>query len=153
MPNGRPSSFKQSVADKICERIALGESLRSICEDESTPSRVTVLRWLRSDAEWGEAFRAQYARAREDQADSLFDEINEIADDGANDWMEKLNKDGELIGWTVNGEAVQRSRLRIDARRWQAAKLRPKKYGEKLDVTSGGDKIPSGFQVIFGRDD
>jgi hypothetical protein len=104
--------------------------MRSICRDEHMPGRNTVLGWLGMDNEKGEVFRAKYARAREVQADSFVDEMIEIADDGTNDWMEQCDKDGGLIGWRVNGEAIARSKLRIETRRWNAAKLRPKKYGE-----------------------
>lgn len=73
-------------------------------------------------------------RAREAQADAIFDEILDIADDGSNDWMERHDAEGGSIGWKENGEAIGRSRLRIDARKWMAGKLRPKVYGEKLGV-------------------
>jgi hypothetical protein len=79
----------------------------------------------------------QYARAREVQADTLVDEILEIADDGTNDWMAREGKDGEA-GWALNGEHVQRSKLRVDSRKWFASKVAPKKYGEKLELA--GDK-------------
>ncbi|MBQ0707851.1 terminase small subunit protein [Ochrobactrum sp. AP1BH01-1] len=131
---GRPSDYTQEVADLICERIADGESLRTICDDQGMPSRTTVFKWLSRFNE----FADQYARAREAQADTLFDEILSIADDGRNDWMEKTNKDGEVIGEVFNKEAVQRSSLRVEARKWMAGKLRPKKYSEKLDLNVSG---------------
>jgi hypothetical protein len=130
---GRPSTFTVEIADAICERLADGESLRSICETEGMPNKATVFRWLGAN----EAFRDQYARAREAQADTLVDDILEIADDGRNDWMERKNSDGEAIGWQENGEAIRRSVLRIDARKWLAGKMRPKKYGDKLALTDG----------------
>lgn len=125
---GRPSAYSDVIADAICERLAEGESLRSICSDDGMPDKSTVFRWLAAN----EGFCDQYARAREAQADSLFDDILDIADDGSNDWMEKRNSDGENIGWQENGEALRRSVLRVDARKWMAGKLRPKKYGDKL---------------------
>lgn len=114
----------------ICDRIVGGESLRTICTDEDMPAASTVFLWLRDD----KGFSEQYARAREAQADALFDEILDIADDGSNDWMERKNADGENIGWMENGEAMRRSILRVDARKWMAGKLRPKKYGDKLEL-------------------
>ncbi len=131
---GRPSEYTQEIADHICERIADGESLRTICDDSEMPSRTTVFKWLSRFKE----FADQYARAREAQADTLFDEILTIADDGRNDWVEKTNKDGEVIGEVFNKEAVQRSSLRVEARKWMAGKLRPKKYSEKLDLNVSG---------------
>jgi hypothetical protein len=83
-------------------------------------------------------FSEQYARARELQADALFDEILEIADDGSNDWMERKNADDQSIGWRENGEALRRSQLRVDARKWMAGKLQAKKYGDKLDLNHSG---------------
>lgn len=145
---GRPLEFKQAVADIICERLADGESLRSICEDDNMPARSTVFRWLSTIS----AFSDQYARAREAQADAIFDDILIIADDGTNDWMERKDAEGEVSGWRENGEALRRSQLRVDARKWMAGKLRPKKYGEKLALTDpdGGSLT---IQVVkFGDD-
>jgi hypothetical protein len=84
----RPSDYSDDIAGTICERIADGESLRSICSQEGFPHKATVFRWLASN----EAFRDHYARAREAQADALFDEILEIADDGSNDWMQRSGR-------------------------------------------------------------
>lgn len=103
------------------------------------PNKSTVFRWLATHKE----FSDQYARAREEQAEALADEILSIADDGSNDWMEKQDKNGQSIGWVVNGEAVNRSRLRVESRKWIASKLKPKKYGEKLaQEISGADGQP-----------
>lgn len=113
----------------ICERLAEGNSLRTICSKEGMPSVGTVCRWLSENR----AFAEQYARARESQADAIFDEILNIADDSSNDWVE--TKDGERF----NAEAAARSRIRIDARKWMAGKLRPKVYGEKVDVEHSGN--------------
>lgn len=118
---------------QICERLANGESLKAICEDEGMPARSTVFKWLAEN----KPFSDMYARAREEQADAIFDEIIEIADDGRNDWMERRGE--EDAGWVTNGENIQRAKLRIDARKWMAGKLRPKKYGEKLELSGDAD--------------
>jgi hypothetical protein len=81
-----------------------------------------------------EEFRKQYAHARDAQADTLADEILDIADDATNDWMERKDGEGESIGWQINGDHVRRSQLRIDSRKWLAAKLAPKKYGDKQEI-------------------
>lgn len=133
---GRPSTFTQEAADEICMRIAEGHSLRSICLEDGMPPMRTVLRWLADEN--NEDFRRQYARAREAQADALFDEILDIAEDGSNDWMERKNADGVVIGWQENGEALRRSALRVDARKWMAGKLAPKKYSDKQSVEHTG---------------
>lgn len=131
---GRPSKYSDALADRICERLVEGESLRSICRDDAMPSVGTVCRWLGENA----VFREQYERAREAQADTLADEMLDIADDGSNDWMERYDDDGGNVGWKVNGEAVARSKLRLDARKWIASKLKPKKYGERQSVEHSG---------------
>lgn len=126
------STYTDEIADVICERIADGESLKAICEDEAMPSKATVFKWLSENA----SFSDKYALAREAQSDALFDDILTIADDGRNDWMER--NFGEETRWVENGEALRRSQLRIDARKWMASKLKPKKYGERLDLNHSG---------------
>jgi len=130
------STYSASIATKICEMLVEGKSLRQICEEPGMPNKATVMRWLADDKK--SDFRDQYARAREMQAEAMAEEIIEIADDGRNDWMEVLSKEGDNVGWRVNGEAVQRSRLRVDARKWLMSKLLPKKYGESKD--DGGNQ-------------
>lgn len=135
----RPSDYSAVVVDAICERLADGESLRAICLGDDMPDKATVFRWLAAHPE----FRDQYASAREVQADSLFDEILDIADDGSNDWMERQDGEGGNLGWKENGEALRRSVLRVDARKWMAGKLQPKKYGEKVvSEITGKDGAP-----------
>lgn len=82
----------------------------------------------------------QYARAKEESADSLADEILDIADNATNDWM-KRNHGEDDPGWVANGENIQRSRVRIDTRKWIASKLKPKKYGDKMAI-GGADDLP-----------
>lgn len=123
------TAFTQNIADDICERIGGGQSLRSICKADGMPAMSTVFKWLNEQP----AFSEQYARAREAQADALFDEIQDIADDGSNDWMERRREDGS-VDEVVNHEHISRSKLRIETRRWMAGKLKPKKYGDKIEV-------------------
>ncbi len=127
---GRPSSYSDDLADIICERLADGQSLRTICADEAMPSQSMVFRWLADDRHV--AFREQYAKAREAQADTLADEILDIADDARNDWMQREE------GLAFNAEHVQRSRLRVEARKWLAGKMRPKKYGDSARLEHSG---------------
>lgn len=128
---GRPTRYTHQLATKICVRLAEGESLRSICDDDAMPSLRTIMRWL-FDGEH-EEFWQQYARAREAQAEVRADEIIEIADDGSIDFT--TDKDGKPI---VNHEHITRSRLRVDTRKWIASKLLPKRYGDKLQHTGEG---------------
>jgi hypothetical protein len=99
------------------------------------PAASTVCRWLAQNEE----FRKQYAHARELQADALFDESLDIADDDNGDLVAEKEKDGTIV--RGNSVAVQRARLRIDTRKWMAGKLRPKVYGDKLDLEANGNAV------------
>jgi hypothetical protein len=125
---GRPTIRNPEIEAEILDRISKGESLRKICDDEHMPNFTTIYDWLAKD----EGFAYHYARARDTQADHYVEETVEIADDGRNDWMEANGQDS--VGWQLNGEHIQRSRLRIDTRKWIASKLRPKKYGDSIKV-------------------
>lgn len=130
---GRPSSYTPELAQTICLLLAEGESLRSVCAREELPAKATVLRWIAQN----ESFRDQYARAKAEGAEAIAEEMFDIADDGSNDWMEKLDKEGNAVGYQLNGEHVQRSRLRIETRKWYLSKIMPKKYGDKVDLNHG----------------
>lgn len=123
---GRPTKKTETVIAEICDRISGGESLVSICQDEHMPSTMSVFRWLAAD----DSFRDRYARAREAQADALAEELLAIADDATNDYMATNGDDA--VGYKLIGENIQRSKLRIDTRKWLLAKLAPKKYGDRI---------------------
>lgn len=137
---GRPSSFTQDMADTICVRIAEGESLRKICEDDWMPDRVTIYRWLAAYPE----FCNQYTRAREDQADTYADEIMAIADETP-DLNPILDKHGALIEIQLHSAYLQWQKQRIDARKWTAMKLKPKKYGDR-QILAGDSESPIAVQ-------
>lgn len=130
---GRPPLYTPELAAKILERLAEGESLNRICKDPDMPSRPTIHAWCYDDVD---GFFAKYVRAREMQAHAVADETLDIADDGSNDWM-KANDPGNP-GYNLNGEHVQRSRLRVDQRKWYAGKLHPGTYGDKQQVDVSG---------------
>lgn len=137
MPGGRPTDYSQELADDICERIADGESLRAICADEAMPNKATVFRWLGRHQE----FSDQYARAREEQAESFADEMVAIADE--RETRVVMDGDGDAVV-VFDSTAVARNRLRVDTRKWVASKLKPKKYGDKTTTEltgSGGGPI------------
>jgi len=119
---GRPSGYLVEVADDICSLLAKGESLNSICKKEGFPSRNTVYRWLRENAE----FRDNYARASDDRAESIFEEILDIAD-----------------GAEEETASIAKARLQIDARKWILSRMNPKKFSDKQSIEhtgpNGGD--------------
>ena len=133
---GRPTEFSDQVAGEILERIAGGESLRAICEAEHLPTRRTVFRWLADPAR--AEFCHQYARAREAQAEHWAEEILEIADDSSRD-VKTIERKGELVE-VVDHDVVQRSKLRVDTRKWLLSKLAPRKYGDKVELGSDPNK-------------
>ena len=124
MPGGRPTDYTPELTARICERLAVGESLRSICRDDAMPSMASIFLWLSKHPEFSE----QYARAREAQAESHADRIVEIADDDTIDPNHK--------------------RIMVDARKWVASKLKPKRYGDKAEVEHKGDV---GLTVVVKR--
>ena len=136
---GRPTVYSEELADEICERLSSGRSLLNICGDKDIPGTTTIYRWLLDDEK--KDFWDKYARARNMQAEKMFDELLNIADDGQNDWMEIQTRNGSIE--VINQEVMQRSRLRVDTRKWYLSKVLPKKFGEKVDITSGGERIQS----------
>lgn len=145
----RPSKYKEALADELCEQLANGKSLLKICEQDGYPSQSMVYRWL--DAQ--PIFREKYARAREQQADHYAAEIIDLADTCREGKKYKETKDGTFV---ETGDMVERSRLQIDARKWYASKLAPKKYGDKMAVEhdvsdSLADRIAKARQNVTTR--
>jgi hypothetical protein len=96
-------------------------------------------------------FCTRYARAKEEQADFMIEEMIDIADDGSNDLM-TITK-GDIEYEQENKEVTNRSKLRIDTRKWIASKLKPKKYGDKLDLMSDGKKLVFNVTMKKPEDD
>ncbi|MBR1206601.1 MULTISPECIES: terminase small subunit protein [unclassified Bradyrhizobium] len=119
----RPSDYSLELAAVICDRMAEGESLRTICKAEDMPARSTVFLWLAAHKEFSDL----YARATDARAHLLAEEILEISDDGRNDTYK--DDDGNEM---TNHDVIARSRLRVDSRKWLAARLAPRKYGDKI---------------------
>lgn len=124
---------KDKVITDVSDFISDGMPIYKACLKAGI-SKKTYLKWI-SESD-------QYARlhsfAMQDRADAIFEEILNIADATKDDVIEDDN--GNKI---INHNVIQRDRLRVDSRKWIAGKLNPKKYGDKVDVTSGGDKIQS----------
>lgn len=107
---GRPSDYTPELANHICELLETGDSLRQICARDGMPDRTTVTRWLDRHPQ----FAAKYARAREEQAEHMDDLILETANN-------------------CHEENAQAARVKIAAYQWRAAKLKPKKYGDRVE--------------------
>lgn len=122
MPAGRPSTYSKKIADEVCEKISNGMSLREICRAEGMPDRSTIFDWLYKYKE----FAHQYAQARDEQADIYADEIIAISDEEP---RLVANKHGEMV---VDSGWVTWQNNRAHNRKWVASKLKPKKYGERL---------------------
>tara|TARA_A100000164_G_C21820725_1_gene730218 strand:+ start:494 stop:955 length:462 start_codon:yes stop_codon:yes gene_type:complete len=125
--------------EKIIEMLSEGFSLKKILDDNKEfPRRPIVYQWLNAEHKnYDKEFFNNYVRAREEFADTVFEDILNIADDNREDIRMTEN------GAVVNHDNIQRSRLRVDARKWVLARMKPKKYGDKIDVTSDGEKVES----------
>ena len=124
---GRPTKYTAKLSDNICAKLSEGQSLRTVCKSDDMPCKATIFSWLRTN----ESFLDQYTRAKQESADALTDEMLDIADDSTNDYMMKQGEDGSEYE-ALNAEHIQRSRLRIETRKWLSSKLKPKKYGDKI---------------------
>lgn len=146
MPTGRPCEFTQETADAICARLSEGESLTSICKDAAMPARCTVTEWVRRFPE----FAKQYEQARTLMYEKWADETVDIADDATNDYVKRETEKGgaELV---CDHEHINRSRLRVDTRKWLLSKLLPKTYGDRTELTGPGG-APLTVQIVkFGE--
>lgn len=134
----RPTDFTQEIADKICAELALGRSLRSICREEDTPCLSTVFNWLRTQP----IFLEQYARACEERTEAQQEIMLEIGDDAISH--------AETADPKAANAVVSAYKLKADNLKWSMSKMKPKKYGDKVDVTSGGETI-KGNSIIFSN--
>ena len=124
----RPTKYNAKLGETICKRIAEGESLLKVCKCADMPSRTSVHNWLLEDDK--KAFLDKYEKSINIRTENMFDNLNEISD------------------IADDNESPARSRLRVDTRKWYLSEVMPKKYGDKVDVTSGGEKI-QGNTIIF----
>ena len=120
----------ETTFNSICEDIEQGYSLRTVLKNGDNPSSQTFYKWLDSD----ETKSKRYARACEKRAESIFEDVLEIADESKGDTI--TDKDGNT---RFDGEFAARSKIRIDARKWMLGKLQPEKYGDTTKVNLSGD--------------
>lgn len=129
--DGEP--IPDEVIDALLSAIAGGKSLVRACELPGMPNRTSFLRRVADDAE----LQKRYALAMDVRADVYAEETIDIADDGRNDTY--IDDEGNK---RTDHDVVARSKLRIAARQWYAAKIAPKKYGEKLAIGGAADLPP-----------
>lgn len=130
-PGGRPTKYNQKIADRICLLVSTHPyGLERLCETYGDlPHFTTINEWRLKHKE----FSLSYAQAKLIQADLLAEQCLDIADEVRYDSVTKTNRDGEDYE-VANNEWINRSRLRVDTRKWLAAKLLPTLYGDAKRV-------------------
>ena len=126
-PIGRPSISTETLAAKICQRIADGESIRAICSDPDMPSTTAIFRWIANGKYDG--FRQLYEASMQIRLETLGDGLIELADAPI-----ERNAAG-----AIDSAAVQMRRLQIETRRWILSKLLPRKYGDRMGLDHQGE--------------
>ncbi len=131
MPAGRPSDYTQELADKICSQLSEGISLRTVCLADDMPDKSTIFRWFREKP----IFKDQYVQAKEESADAQHEDLAEIGNEAI------------IEAKTVNEKAanavVSAYKLKADNLKWSMSKMKPKKYGDKLDLSNNGKDFPT----------
>jgi hypothetical protein len=128
---GRPTVMTEATQLEICARMGAGENLTQVCRDPAMPGRTTVTNYLLGGGPEHLRFRELYAAAREALLDVYAGQIISISDDGTTDYVMKTGRNGHEYQ-AVDQEHIQRSRLRVDSRKWLLSKLRPDQYGDKV---------------------
>lgn len=149
MKLGRPTTYTPELGDIVCEGIASGKPLVKICESDSLPEPRSIYRWLREN----EDFRHNYEMAKDDMADYMADESIDISDNQASQAVlvddVPLVLDGKPV-MSVSAASVAHAKLRIETRKWYASKLKPKKYGDKIQQeVTGADGAALALAVNF----
>ena len=122
------SVYSQKTSTAICSRIAQGESLTAICKDPAMPGMQTVQDWLAAAAQGREKYQqfcTDYTIARQHWADATFTEMVELAEN-----------------CPLDREPIAKTRLVIDTMKWVLARMNPRKYGNRIDLTSQGEQLP-----------
>ena len=133
-------AYSAKKAQAICDAIASSSiSVRELSKQDDMPCESTIYKWLSEN----EDFSEKYAHAKKSQLEYMANEIVDIADSAENDYMRRQGRDDdEDSGWVTNGEAIQRSKLRIETRKWLMSKLNAKKYGDKTQLTGADGEGP-----------
>lgn len=133
---GRPTTYGQIISDRICGQLAEGISLRTVCKAEDMPAIATIFNWFRTHPE----FLEQYARAKRESTTARHEQLEELGDEAIN-----LS---QTVDPKASGAVVQAVKLKSDNLKWVMSKLEPKKYADKIDVTSDGKAI-QGNTIVF----
>ncbi len=138
-PHGGQTVYTSELAAEVCRLLRETGSLRKACSIPGMPSEATVRLWVDDDRQ---GFAARYARAREIGFGRLAEDVLEISDDGSNDTY--VDEDGKV---RKDRDVIERSRLRVDTRKWLLARVLPKVYGDKVALT-GADGGPLQIQAV-----
>lgn len=128
---GRPTDYTKELADIICSKLSEGISLRTVCKADDMPDKSTVFMWLRTNKE----FQDQYTQAKEASADAQHEELTILGDEAI-----RLS---QSVDPKVSGAVVQAVKLKADNLKWSMSKMKPKKYGDRIDHTTLGEKLPT----------
>lgn len=134
---GRPTLYNDDLIAEICSQLAMGKSLNSICKAETMPNIKTIFDWLNKY----EDFSNKYVRAKQESADAFAEEIQDISDEKPLTYIDEKGNE------KIDPAAVNWHRLRVDSRKWLASKLKPKKYGDKMQL-SGDSNAPLVIKTI-----
>lgn len=128
---GRPSEFTQEIADKICAELSIGKSLRTVCKAEDMPSLQTIFNWFRTQ----KGFVEQYALAKEQGSEAWHEELADLGDQAIEHAYKADPKAANAV--------VSAVKLKADNIKWMMSKMKPKKYGDKLDLSNNGKDFPT----------
>lgn len=128
---GRPTDYTDDLVDLICDGLVQGKSLNKICTEEGMPDIATVFRWLGKY----EIFRDKYAKAKEQGVEARAEHLEEIGDEAI--------ALAQSVDPKASNAVVQAYKLKSDNAKWAMSKLKPKKYGDKIDMTTNGKDLPT----------
>jgi hypothetical protein len=140
--------YDDELADYIVEQIAMGRSLLSVCDEPHMPAAAAITYWCLVDLC---GFRQKYKTACDIRAQLMAEELLDIIDDSRNDWITRVDKDGNERQ-VYNPENVARSTLRFTGRRWIISKLLPGVYGESMQLKhadADGGKLKSPPLIVL----
>ncbi len=134
---GRPTVYSPELAKCICDLLATGYTLNEVCRQPDMPDDRTVREWATDPRH---PFSPLYTRAREIGYHKMADDLLEIVDNSANDWMRRAREDG-VVETVLDREHILRTEMRFKARQWLLSKALPKIYGDRLNHDVSGEIV------------